>query len=199
MPLHQPKRYSFGADTTFSAVNSIDSAASIRDLPLRLFGTVAESIVDGPGIRYVIFVQGCPHHCVGCHNPGSHAPSGGTPSSVKQLWEKISALPHLDGVTFSGGEPFLHAAALAEIGRLARAAGLNVMTYSGYTYERLLDMAKNDPSIHALLTVTNYLVDGPFLLEQRDLSLKYRGSRNQRILDVTCYPNSMAASEVQWQ
>lgn len=197
MPLHQPKRYSFGADSVFAAGGSIKSAA-VSDLPLRLFGTVSESIVDGPGIRYVIFVQGCPHHCPGCHNPGSHDPSGGTASSVKQLWQKISAMPHLDGVTFSGGEPFTHAAALAEIGRLARAKGLTVMTYSGYTYEKLLDKAKTDTAVHDLLTVTNYLVDGPFLLDQRDLSLKYRGSRNQRILDITCYPNSTHAAEADW-
>lgn len=189
MPLHQPKRYSFPA---------VPASSNISDLPLRLFGTVAESIVDGPGLRYVIFVQGCPHNCPGCHNPLSHDPSGGVPSSVKELWAKISTHSHLDGVTFSGGEPFTHAAALAEIGKLAQSNGLNVMTYSGYTYEKLLDMAKTDPSVHDLLTVTNYLVDGPFILEQRDITLKYRGSSNQRILDVTCYPNSTNAAAVTW-
>lgn len=190
MPLHQPKRYSFGRDT--SELNKI------ADMPLRLFGTVSESIVDGPGIRFVVFVQGCPHHCEGCHNPLSHDPCGGTLSSVSEVWSKISAMPHLDGVTFSGGEPFTHAAALAELGRLARLKGLNVMTYSGYTYERLLDMAKTDKSVRDLLGVTNYLVDGPFVLAQRDITLKYRGSRNQRILDVTCYPNSDAAAVMDW-
>lgn len=186
MPLHQPKRHSFSADSVMPAV---------RDLPVRLFGTVSESIVDGPGIRYVIFVQGCPHHCPGCHNPESHNPEGGILSSVKLLWQKIAGMSHLDGITFSGGEPFIHAAALAEIGRLARTKGLNVMTYSGYTYEKLLEMAEADAAVHDLLSVTNYLVDGPFILAERDLSLKYRGSRNQRILDVTCYPNSTHAAE----
>lgn len=195
MPLHQPKRHSFGEDPLFSALNT---KSAVNDLPLRLFGTVSESIVDGPGIRYVVFVQGCPHHCEGCHNPLSHDPEGGTPTSVRKVWEKISAMPHLDGVTFSGGEPFTHAAALAEIGRLARAKGLNVMTYSGYTYERLLEMAKSDSGVRDLLTVTNYLVDGPFVLSQRDITMKYRGSRNQRILDVTCYPNSDRAAEMPW-
>lgn len=189
MPLHSPKRYSF---------SQAPAESDISDLPLRLFGTVSESIVDGPGIRYVIFVQGCPHHCEGCHNPLSHDPSGGTLSGVKKLWEKISSYSHLDGVTFSGGEPFTHAAALAEIGRLAQSKGLNVMTYSGYTYERLIDIAKTDKGVHDLLSVTNYLVDGPFVLAKRDITLKYRGSSNQRILDVTCYPNSTIATEMKW-
>ncbi|MBQ4354610.1 MAG: radical SAM protein [Clostridia bacterium] len=168
-------------------------------MPLRLYGTADESYVDGPGIRYVIFVQGCPHRCPGCHNPLSHDPSGGTPVTADALWAKIDAMNHLDGVTFSGGEPFTHAAALAEIGRLARAKGLTVMTYSGYTYEKLLAMAETDDAVRDLLTVTNYLVDGPFILAERDLSLRFRGSRNQRILDVTCYPNSDAAAEVNWK
>lgn len=188
MALHQPRRYSFGAEPV----------RAVHNLPLRLYGTVSESIVDGPGIRFVIFVQGCPHHCPGCHNPLSHDPAGGTPSTVGELWSKIDAMGHLDGVTFSGGEPFAHAAALAEIGRLARSKGLNVMTYSGYTYEKLLEKAKTDADVRELLTVTNYLVDGPFVLAERDLSLKFRGSRNQRILDVTCYPNSEHAAEVNW-
>ncbi len=184
MALHMPRRYSGGM------IN--DTKPSVRDIPLRLFGTASDSIVDGPGLRFVIFVQGCPHACPGCHNPESHDPTGGTPSSTNELWKKIAARPEISGVTFSGGEPFTHAEALAEIGRAVRELGKTVMTYSGYTYERLLEMAKEDRHIHDLLTVTNYLVDGPFVMAQRDITLKYRGSRNQRILDITCYPNSTA-------
>ena len=186
MALHRPVRR-FGS-----------APAPVSKLSIRLYGTVSESIVDGPGIRFVIFVQGCPHHCPGCHHPQSHDPEGGTLTDTAALWEKILAHPHIDGITFSGGEPFTHAAALAEIGRAAREKGLNVMTYSGYTYERLLAMADSDPGIKSLLTVTNYLVDGPFVLAERDLTLKYRGSRNQRILDVTCYPNSAEAVVMDW-
>ncbi len=182
MALHRPVRR-FGS-----------APAPVSKLPIRLYGTVSESIVDGPGIRFVIFVQGCPHHCPGCHNPLSHDPEGGTLTDTAALWDEILAHPYIDGITFSGGEPFTHAAALAEIGRAAREKGLNVMTYSGYTWERLLDMADSDPGIKSLLTVTNYLVDGPFVLAERDLTLKYRGSRNQRILDITCYPNSAEAA-----
>jgi len=186
MALHRPVRR-FGS-----------APSPIAKLPLRLYGTVSESIVDGPGIRFVIFVQGCPHHCPGCHNPLSHDPEGGTLTDTAALWDTVQKYPHIDGITFSGGEPFTHAAALAEIGRAAREKGLNVMTYSGYTYERLLDMAKTDEGVKALLTVTNYLVDGPFVLAQRDLTLRYRGSGNQRILDVTCYPNSDRAAVLDW-
>lgn len=186
MALHRPVRR-FGSDP-----------APAAKLPLRLYGTVSESVVDGPGIRFVIFVQGCPHHCPGCHNPLSHDPDGGTLTDTASLWKTVLEHPYIDGVTFSGGEPFTHAAALAEIGRLAREKGLNVMTYTGYTWERLLELAKTDRGVHELLSVTNYLVDGPFVLAQRDLTLKYRGSRNQRILDVTCYPNSAGAAVMDW-
>ena len=146
--------------------------------------------MDGPRLRFVIFVQGCPHHCPGCHNPASHDPAGGYVSSTARLWAAIRENPLLRGVTFSGGEPFLWGEELYEIGRAAHEAGLDVMTYSGYTYETLLERAKNEESVQKLLTVTDYLVDGPFILAQRDLTLKFRGSRNQRILDVRCYPNS---------
>ena len=170
----------------------------IEDKPIRLFGTASESIVDGPGVRFVIFVQGCPHHCPGCHNPGSHDLCGGTMSSTLELWNEIRRDPLLTGVTFSGGEPFLWADELAEIGKAAADKGLDVMTYTGYTYEQVLEMAETDPGVKRLLTVTNYLVDGRFEEELRDLSLKYRGSSNQRILDVTCYPNSKNAVCTKW-
>ena len=175
--LHTPRR-------------AFTSSYTPRDLPLRLHGAVRESIVDGPRLRFVVFVQGCPHHCPGCHNPDSHDPAGGYVSSTTRLWNAIRENPLLRGVTFSGGEPFLWGEELAEIGRAAHEAGLDVMTYSGYTYEILLEKAKTDKNVKKLLTVTDFLVDGPFILAQRDLTLKFRGSTNQRILDVRCYPNS---------
>ena len=169
-----------------------------NDIPLRLFGLVEESFVDGPGIRFAVFVQGCPHHCEGCHNPGSHDPEKGTPSSVSELWAKIDRASYIDGVTFSGGEPFTHAAALAEIGRLAHEKGLNVMTYSGWTYEKLMEKAETDEAVRAHLTVTDILVDGPFVLAERDLSLRFRGSRNQRALDISGYPQSKEIVCMNW-
>ena len=167
---------------------------TVEDLPIRLFGVVRESIVDGPQLRFVVFVQGCPHHCPGCHNPESHDPEGGYESSTKRIFEAIKQNPLLKGVTFSGGEPFLWGHELSVIGKAVREMGLDVMTYTGFTYETLLERAKTEPSVKELLIVTNYLVDGRFVLAERDLNLKFRGSRNQRILYVTCYPNSTDAT-----
>lgn len=105
--------------------------------------------------------------------------------------------PSLKGITFSGGEPFCQPEPLAELGRCAREHGLDVMTYSGYTYQQLLMMAEQDKGVHNLLSVTNYLVDGPFVEAERDLSLRFRGSKNQNIYDVTCYPNSKNAKKIE--
>ncbi len=151
---------------------------------LRINATVAESVVDGPGIRYVIFVQGCPHRCEGCHNPQTHDFDGGRDADIDAILADIHADPLLSGVTFSGGEPFCHAAALARIAHAVHAMGRTVITYSGYTYEQLLTMAETDASVRALLSQTDTLIDGPFVLSERDLTLPFRGSRNQRIIDL---------------
>ncbi len=172
------------------------STYTVKDIPIRLAGIVRESIVDGPDLRFVVFVQGCPHKCEGCHNPETHDFSGGFAATTAKVWAEIEKNPMIKGVTFSGGEPFCQAEALAELGRAAKEKGLHVMTYSGFTYETLLKKAKEDTAVRELLSVTDYLVDGPFVLSQRDLSLKYRGSRNQRVLDITCYPNSENAEEL---
>lgn len=176
---------------------SFESGGEIESLPIRLFGVVRESIVDGPGMRYVIFVQGCPHHCPGCHNPGSHSYSGGKETTTDRIWKDIQKYPLVKGVTFSGGEPFLWGHELAVIAEKCAGRGMNVMTYTGFSYEHLLKKAETEPSVRELLAATNYLVDGRFIEEQRDLELRFRGSRNQRILDVTCYPNSTAASQIE--
>ena len=148
----------------------------------RIFGTVNDSIVDAPGLRYVIFFQGCPHRCPGCHNPGSHDPDGGELRSVDELLDEIRVNPLLSGVTFSGGEPFEQADVAAEIARRVRALGLNIWTYTGYLYEDL--MASSDPAVQALLAYTDVLVDGPFIEERKSLLLHFRGSDNQRIIDL---------------
>ena len=95
---------------------------------IKVCGIEKESIVDGPGFRYVLFVQGCPHRCPGCHNPESHDPEGGTEMTVSEIFGQIMENPHLRGVTFSGGEPFEQAPALAELGAMIRAAGLSLMS-----------------------------------------------------------------------
>ena len=163
-------------------------------LPIRLCGIIRESIVDGPGLRFVVFVQGCPHHCPGCHNPESHAPDGGFATTTERIWDNLVKNPMLRGVTFSGGEPFLWAKELAEVGRCAVRRGLDVMTYSGWTIEQLRAKAETDEAVRDLLEVTRYLVDGRYEQEKRDLALRFRGSRNQHIWDLSAgYAEEKAA------
>ncbi|MBE5798047.1 MAG: anaerobic ribonucleoside-triphosphate reductase activating protein [Clostridiales bacterium] len=151
-------------------------------MKFRLFGTAEDSIVDGPGIRFTVFVQGCPHHCEGCHNPESHDFAGGREAETDQIIVQMTANPLLDGLTLSGGEPMCSAQACAELARAAKAAGLNVWCYTGYTWEALVREA--DPDRMALLREVDVLVDGPFVLAERSLELQFCGSRNQRLLDV---------------
>lgn len=149
---------------------------------LQICGVEPESIVDGSGIRYVVFAQGCPHHCEGCHNPQSLPFEGGKTVDITQLYAEIRENPLLKGVTFSGGEPFCQAGPFAELGKMVHAIGLDVTTFTGYLYEDLLNAQSGD--ILALLEQTDVLIDGPFILEQKDLTLTFRGSRNQRIIDM---------------
>lgn len=155
---------------------------------LNLFGMVNDSIVDGPGLRFAVFVQGCPHHCPGCHNPDSHAFGKGTPTECEEILTRIRSNPLLDGVTFSGGEPFCQAQELARLGREVKQLGLHLISYTGYTFEYLLEH-REENGYGELLDVLDWLIDGPFIEEQRSLELRFRGSRNQRILDV---PKSLA-------
>lgn len=149
---------------------------------LRLCGTEPESIVDGKGIRFVVFVQGCPHRCPGCHNPQSHPFEGGREAGVRELYDEICGDPLLKGVTFSGGEPFCQPDLLAELAELVHAHGLDVTTFTGYLYEDLLAM--RNPEVDRLLSQTDVLIDGPFVLAQKDLTLVFRGSKNQRVIDM---------------
>ena len=151
---------------------------------LQVSGTANDSIVDGPGLRFTIFVQGCPHRCPGCHNPQTHPFEGGTPTDTEELLARIKNNPLLDGVTFSGGEPFCQAPALAVLGQEIRRLGLNIMTYTGYTFEDLYEHLDEDNGYRALLSVTDWLVDGPFIERLKSYQLHFKGSINQRILDV---------------
>ena len=164
-------------------------------MDIRIFGTVEDSIVDGPGLRYSVFTQGCPHHCPGCHNPESHDFAGGRLTDTAELIRVMQRNPLLDGLTLSGGEPFCQPEACRELADAAHAARLNVWCYTGYTWDALL--AEADPARLALLHSVDVLVDGPFLLAQRSLELKFCGSRNQRLIDVQ---KSLAAGAVVcWQ
>lgn len=147
---------------------------------LRISGIVEESIVDGKGIRFAIFTQGCPHHCPGCHNPQTHDFASGKQVGIDELMEKIKKNPLLRGVTFSGGEPFCQSAPLAALAKRIHEENLDVTVFTGYTLEEL----KKDPSAGPLLQETDILIDGKFILEQRDLRLAFRGSRNQRVINM---------------
>ena len=149
---------------------------------LRIAGIIRESIVDGPGIRFAVFGQGCPHNCPDCHNPDSHDCEGGYDCAIDKILEEIDKNPLLKGVTFSGGEPFCQAEEFAFLGEKIRERGLSVVTFTGYTYEELLDM--NDESTDRLLEVTDLLIDGRYEADKRDLTLKFRGSSNQQIIDM---------------
>ncbi len=151
-------------------------------MELRIAGTVNDSIVDGPGIRFTIFTQGCPHNCEGCHNPQTHDFHGGTIVDTDELLEKVKSNPLLDGVTFSGGEPFCQAHILAELGREVKKLGMDIITYTGYTFEQLYEKREQN-GWGELLEVTDYLIDGPFILAQKDWEIKFRGSSNQRYID----------------
>ena len=155
-----------------------------RNEIIRTAGIANDSIVDGPGIRLTLFVQGCPHGCEGCHNPQTHDFGGGHDMTMGEILDMIKANPLLDGVTFSGGEPFCQADKLARLGKEIRDMGLNITTYTGYTYEYLLRHSTEENGYAELIGVSDYLIDGPFILSQRNLTLKFRGSENQRIIDV---------------
>lgn len=160
---------------------------------LRVAGIVPESVVDGPGIRYTIFTQGCRHHCEGCQNPQTHDFAGGYEADTDDLFDEMMRDPLLKGVTFSGGDPFEQPAPLADLAAKVHGVGRDVIAYTGYTYEQLLERAQREPAVMALLRQTDVLIDGPFVKEQLDLELKFRGSSNQRVIDV---PQSMATGEI---
>lgn len=163
---------------------------------LRIAGYTPDSVVDGPGIRFVIFTQGCLHNCEGCHNPKTHDPEGGDLVPVSEIVDRIKKTRLIRGVTFSGGEPFLQAAALVQLARQLRALGLNIVTYSGFTFERLLEMAAKDKAVKDLLALSDILVDGPYVHAQRDLGLAFRGSRNQRLVNLRA--SLKAGQAVEW-
>jgi anaerobic ribonucleoside-triphosphate reductase activating protein len=151
---------------------------------MRIAGIVQDSIVDGPGMRCTVFTQGCPHGCPGCHNPETHDPNGGREIAVEEVIRQMLSNPMTDGLTLSGGDPFMQPADCARIAKAAHDNGLNVWTYTGYTFERLCEMRDTDPGVAALMDETDVLVDGPFVLAQRSLGTPWRGSKNQRLIDM---------------
>ncbi len=151
---------------------------------LRIAGIINESIADGPGIRMVVFTQGCSHSCPDCHNPQTHPYDAGEMLEIEKILNDIKKNPLLDGITLSGGDPFEQASACSILAGEVKKLGLTVITYTGYTYEQLLELSEQREGYAGLLKNTDLLVDGPFILGRKDLLLKFRGSANQRIIDM---------------
>jgi len=144
-------------------------------MKLKIHGTIRQSTVDGLGIRYAIFCQGCPHHCKGCHNPETWNFQNGFYVDTDDLLKEIQKDPLLDGVTFSGGEPFLQEKPLSDLADKIHQLGLNVWCYTGFTYEQIKDSE--------LIKHIDVLVDGPYIQELRTLT-GFRGSSNQRVIKL---------------
>ena len=140
----------------------------------------SDSIVDGEGLRTVIWLQGCTHNCPGCHNPETHDLNGGFEVEIEEIYEKLDNLKFQKGITLSGGDPFMQPEAATEIAKYAKKIGLNIWCYTGFTYEAIVKNAK----LKDLLENIDVLIDGPFILSEKSLSCKFRGSKNQRIIDV---------------
>ena len=158
---------------------------------IRVGGIEPESIVDGPGFRYTVFVQGCDFCCPGCHNPQLQTGTGGTEMSINDMLCAIQANPLLDGLTLSGGDPFTQAASCATLAEAVRGLGLSVVTFTGYLWENLLAPGREDWL--RLIKASDIIVDGPFVMALRDIDLRFRGSANQRLIDVR---RSLAAGRV---
>ncbi len=153
-------------------------------MELNIAGIVDDSIVDGDGCRLTVFVQGCRRRCHGCQNPETQPLEGGHRMDTANILQQVRANPLLSGITLSGGEPFLQPAPLAELAHEVHALGLDVWSYSGFTLEELTARAEKDEATAALLDEIDVLVDGPYEEAQRDLTLHFRGSRNQRVIDM---------------
>lgn len=146
---------------------------------MRIAGQKKHSFVDGPGIRYVVFFQGCVHNCPGCHNPDTHDPDGGMDVPVEKVILEMLNVKHISGVTLSGGDPLLQPEACILIADAAHKQGYDVWAYTGWTFEAIL----KDPNKRKVLEHLDVLVDGPFVMTMKSDQCKYRGSTNQRIID----------------
>lgn len=143
-----------------------------------------DSIVDGPGIRTVIWTQGCSHNCLGCHNPSTHDFNGGFLKDVSELKKEIADIPLQTGVTFSGGDPIFQVEACLELAKFIKDMNLNIWCYTGYKYEDLIKKAEDNKTILHFLNYVDVLVDGKFVLKEKSYNVKFRGSTNQRLIDV---------------
>lgn len=148
---------------------------------LKIADTFDGSITDGTGLRYVIFVQGCAHECKGCHNPETWDFNCGKNASTEDLFNEITEDPIIDGITFSGGDPMYQAKECTELAKLIKEkTDLSIWCYTGFTYEEVL----KDKSMSEFLNYIDVLVDGLFINELKSLELDFKGSSNQRVIDI---------------
>jgi anaerobic ribonucleoside-triphosphate reductase activating protein len=144
----------------------------------------ADSIVDGEGIRTVIWTQGCPHNCVGCHNKETHSFDEGFLVDIEEIKQELETIELQDGITLSGGDPMCQVDAILEIAKYAKSKNLNIWCYTGYAYEQIINMGQFNNKYIELLKHIDVLVDGKFDINKKSLNLKFKGSSNQRIIDV---------------
>jgi anaerobic ribonucleoside-triphosphate reductase activating protein len=153
-------------------------------MKIRLAGLESHSSVNGPGVRFVIFTQGCPHKCNGCQNPETWDLLGGNEFDVLDLVSTIVNTKYIDGVTLSGGDPFYQGEAILELCKLLKERGVeSIWAYSGWTFEQLSSGQVSSQAKEALNYI-DVLVDGPFILSRLDENCLFRGSNNQRLIDV---------------
>ena len=151
---------------------------------IRLAGIIFESLTNGKGLRKIFFSKGCKHNCKNCHNESMNSFDGGELLDIDFLVNSVLDTPYLKGVTFSGGDPFYQAKAFAEFSTKLKRHNINIWCYTGFTYEELIKLSEKDDGIYNLLHHIDVLVDGPYIEELNDGSTRYRGSKNQRIIDV---------------
>ncbi len=144
----------------------------------------SDSVVDGFGVRTVIWTQGCSHNCPFCQNPQTHDFAGGEEYEVEEICEELKNLQNQDGITLSGGDPLYQVEAVLEIAKFAKKINLNVWCYTGFTYEQIIEMSQKNNKYRELLNYLDVLVDGLFVNDLKDLNLLFRGSSNQRLIDV---------------
>lgn len=155
-----------------------------RFVRLAIADIQTDSIVDGEGIRSVIWFQGCSHNCFGCHNPETHDFKAGTEVSIDDVKKQIDELEYQSGITFSGGDPMMQIEALEEIAKYTKEKGMNVWVYTGYTFEEVLKLAESNQHYKNALNYIDVLVDGKFIMDLKSFDVEFRGSSNQRIIDV---------------
>ena len=156
------------------------STESNTGIKIRIAGIVEDSIADGPGLRFTIFAQGCIHNCKGCHNPETHALDGGFEVSIPDILERIDSNPLIDGVTLSGGDPFLQSKAFIALCEELKKRNLGIVAYTGFTWEKLIE---NEEYLK-LVEYCDYVIDGKYDESLRSLLLPFKGSSNQRIIDA---------------